>query len=448
MDGKMIEEIDKLQELQKGYISDKSNFTQVKNQLNIVIRYLMMSYREGVNHDDPNSFLDSQRSAGEMTTENFITCATNLLQTKSDKTFLMRYPYLQEIMHLHNSLTVQKLNLSEQDLNEIIKKLESYIKEPLIIALKDMAYLASFAAGQKLNTPVNTPVNTSVSDSVSRIFNSKNPSSPNNCRLALGMVGGSITKMITPRMQSQSPYNLINWKHLQLLADRSSMVDNIELFNHEMPKMKDDFLKLTTYFEDLCKYEESSYNSQVAKPQFNNKLELPLITDFAHRFELPMNLEIAMSYLKDIEVLTAQDSKSNRMAILRIITVLGEVSINLLSYILVIDKDLFTKLREMHDRIVHADDYPSTQDNIKSLLEEASDTRLLDFAKTDLIKIREFILCLQNKLVPAPISATLNQMNKLNQSLTKDYKLTLKQKKELTSLLPNADALKLRKKNF
>jgi len=410
-------------------------FERLNTEVNRMMDTLFMYHGRPENHENPNVFMDSLLSGGRRQNTDFPEVLRNIIIKNEDSTFLYLAPFSQELIRLYDLLR-KGISLNNIRLIEPMSLIfKGYIAEAGIVeTLLEMREFAKAVAGLQ--------VDTSVSHNIKMIARNL----PNK-QLSLAMLGASINREITPRIQSQLPYNLINWKQLQLLGNKALEISNDgQIIKDNIDDLAADFIVLADYIASLVLYERSKYDLSISEPLFAapnlngiTNLAIPIIGN-------SLNLETALSYLEHLDSLIVVDSEVNRMATLRVICVLGEVSKNLSEELLSIDQNLFVFLREMRDMIIHADEYPSIQDNIESLIHNHNDQRLLEFASKDLLLIKQFFIGLQEHILhgkasPSLITNRLDNILELHLSLTKQYKLNLVQKNELVSVLPITDTI-------
>jgi len=416
---------------------NQKTFERLNTEVNKMMDTLFMYHGRPENHENPNVFMDSLLSGGRRQNTDFPEVLRNIIIKNEDGTFLGLAPFSQELLRLYDLLGTG-ISLKDIFLVEPISLIfKGYIAEAGIVeTLLEMREYAKAAAGLQVDTSVSYNMQTLA----------RRPDKP----LGLARLSAGISKEITPRMQSQPPYNLINWKLLQLLGNKVLEIsDHGQMIKNHINNLRGDFVTLANYLDSLVLYERSKYDPSIPSPSFAAAPNLDQITNLA----VPiignsLNLETSLLYLGHIDSFIAVDSEMNRMAILRVICVLGEVSKNLSEDLLSIDNNLFTFLRDMRDMIIHADEYLSIQDNINSLIHNLHDQRLFRFASQDLPIIQQFFAALSQSVLqgivsPGLISDRLGNISALHLSLTKEYKLTLEQKNELTSMLPAQDIIEV-----
>ena len=418
--------------------SNHNNFERVSTNVGKIMDQLFIYHSNPENHKSPNVFMDSLITAGRRENINFPEVLKNILEKNEDSVFLDLVPFSQNLLQLHDLLTG---GFSLNDISivkSITLQFKGYIAETGIVgALLEMREFAKAAAGLQVDTSVSYNIETIVKNLPDQ-------------SLGLAMLSAGINREITPRMQSQPPYNLINWKQLQLLGNKVLEIsEHGKMIKDNIDDLAGDFAALANYIDSLVLYERSKYDPSIATPSFAVAPNLDQITNLA----MPiignsLNLEAGLSYLEHIDSLVTDNSKMNSMAILRVICVLGEISKNLSEDLLSIDNNLFTFLREMRDMIIHANEYPSIQDNIESLIHNSHDQRLQKFASQDLLTIQQFFIALhqhvsQGMVTPSIISDRLDNISALHLSLTKEYKLTLVQKSALIIMLPVQDEIEV-----
>jgi hypothetical protein len=435
MDGKFIEPLNQLTSSLEQFLGDlkEASAEAIYANLQKILNNLFLKYGDLQNHNNPVAFADELKARGRMEARNFPEVLRGLVTANSDRTFLSLYPFASELLNLYDLLNagIDSRNIPIAELTQMTLRFRGYAAEEGIVkTLLEIREFAKAAAGMA--------VDLSISEHIKR-FARELP----NRKLSLGMIGVAITRDISPRMQSKPPYDLINWKYLQLLGDQSSFIHNRVLFTATMASLAPDFVVLANYFDLLVQFERTKYDLSVTSPAFPDTIILNQISNFARTFENPLNLERALDYLRNIELIAATDTPISRLAILRVIAALGEVSLNLSDDLTAVDNDLFRTFRELRNGIVHAEEYPSIRDNVNSLINNPADRRLLDLATNELPRIREFLSCLHDGMVPAPLLPILPMVKALHTRLTKQYKLTLAQKRNLLSMLPVVDEIEI-----
>lgn len=435
MDRNFINPLNQLTKSLEIFLGDitKGGAETISANLQSIFDQLFLEYRDYKKHDNPAAFATSLRARGRMEASSFHEVLRELVKANTDRTFLSLYPFAGDLLKLYDLLQrgVDSRDLPIAELTQMTLSFRGYATEEGIVkTLLEMREFVKAAAG----LPVDLSASERLRDIAKKRLTRKD---------AISLLGAAINRDITPRMQSRPPYHLINWKHFQLLGDQTSYARNNGLFSARMASLAPDFALLAKYFDMLVQFERAKYDLSVTSPAFPDTILLHQISNFARTFENPLNLERAIEYLRNIESLATIDNVTNRLAILRVIAALGEVSVNLSDDLTAVDSSLFRMLRELRNSIVHAEEYPSIRDNVNSLINTPADRRLLDLATNELPRIKDFLSCLRNGGVPAPLSPELPVFTAIHTTLTKKYKLTLAQKRNLLSMLPIEEEIEI-----
>lgn len=426
MDREHIEPLEKLTKVIDEFLAHntQANFMAYATELRKFMDNLFLYHSTPQTHQNPMEFFGRRE---RISSGDFPKVLKELVAKGEDTVFLSLCPFsatIIELYELNGKDGLSKIDKANLSLKAMINN------EKVVKPLQEMRELFKALVGQKIDL--------SVSENITRMVGDLK----HHREHALGLVGAVITRSIPPGMQSRCPYKLIDWRKLQVLAAKAYDTADSGRLKAKLVELEGDFHTLIEFLDNAIIYEQMQFDQEPVIPNLQ-PIQLPAIEDLAREFEDPMNLKVATEYLS-AQVDITNDSKTNRLAILRLITVIGEVSKNLSTSLTRTDDELFESLKKLRDGVIHADEYPSVEENLNSLINNSEDKRLFEFAAKELPLIRVFFNALEEHVntanpLPAPISPSLTLTSELKTALTKDYKLTTHERQLLIQSLPLAD---------